>query len=259
MSNQAAFTAALLDPDLPCPGDLKCWNGSDPEARFAVYRNNVTHSLIEALADTFPVVKALVGDDFFRAMARQHVRSTPPQSSLLVRYGESFPAFIARFAPAGGLAYLADVAQLELLRVRAYHAADLPALDMQALAPALADPTQLPSTVFHLHPSVSVLESSFAIVSLWAAHQGLLDIGTVDPLQPQSALVLRKGLDVEVSELASGAMAFVQHVKNGEAFATAAQAAFDHEPNFDLGTLLGRLLQAGAIVQFTQSSGRHLK
>lgn len=56
---------APLNPELPCPGGLTSWNGSDPELRFAVCRNNVMVSLIDALADTFPVVQALVGEEFF--------------------------------------------------------------------------------------------------------------------------------------------------------------------------------------------------
>ncbi len=50
--------------------------GSAPTAapalnrRFAVYRNNVAASLIEAMVQRFPAVCAIVGDEFFRAMAR---------------------------------------------------------------------------------------------------------------------------------------------------------------------------------------------
>lgn len=74
MSMQHIFSQALLNPELPCPSDLKAWNQSDPTQRFAVYRNNVIVSLCDALASTFPVVQALVGEDFFHTMARDFVR-----------------------------------------------------------------------------------------------------------------------------------------------------------------------------------------
>jgi len=67
ISGQADFAQRLLKPDLPCPSGLKTWNGSDPAPRFAVYRNNVVVSLVDALAQTFPVTQALVGEAFFRA------------------------------------------------------------------------------------------------------------------------------------------------------------------------------------------------
>ena len=72
MIDQAAFARALLDPALPPPADVCAWNGSDPAARLAVYRNNVMVSLLGVLADTFPVTRELVGDAFFRAMGQRH-------------------------------------------------------------------------------------------------------------------------------------------------------------------------------------------
>ena len=57
MNGQQAFVAALFDAELPPPTGLTAWNGSDPATRFAVYRNNVVVSLIDALADTYPVTQ----------------------------------------------------------------------------------------------------------------------------------------------------------------------------------------------------------
>lgn len=53
MSHQQVFAQALLNPAQSCPPGLTTWNGSDPARRFAVYRNNVIVSLVDALADTF--------------------------------------------------------------------------------------------------------------------------------------------------------------------------------------------------------------
>ena len=184
MSDQPFFAAALLDPDAPCPAGLTAWNGSDPARRFAVYRNNVIASLIDALAETFPVTLELVGEEFFRAMAGVFVRVAPPRSALLAEYGEGFPDFIENFEPARGVPYLADVARLELLRVRAFHAADADPVSPEQIAHALADPERLPALRVVCHPSLGVLSSRYAVVSLWAAHQGIGDLASVDPYLP---------------------------------------------------------------------------
>ena len=99
----ATFAAALLNPAAPCPSGLVTWNGSDAAQRFGVYRNNVTVSLIEALADTFPVVQQLVGDAFFRVMAGEFARQSPPTSPVLAWYGDAFADFIVAFTPATGV------------------------------------------------------------------------------------------------------------------------------------------------------------
>ena len=85
-------------------------------------------------------------------------------------YGDSFPDFIASFAPAAELIYLADVARLEAARTRAYHAADaepvdptrLKALDQDALAELRIVP----------HPSAQIVRSRHPIVSIWAMNSG---------------------------------------------------------------------------------------
>lgn len=247
MNDQALFAAALLDPDAPCPDGLTTWNGSDPARRFAVYRNNVIVSLIDALADTFPVTLELVGEPFFRAMAGIFVRQAPPRSTLLVDYGAGLPTFIEQFEPAHPVPYLADVARLEMLRVRAFHAADADPLTLDQIAQALTDPERLPALRVTPHPSLGILSSRYAVVALWAAHQGLGALSDVDPYCPETALVVRAGLEVQVIALPPGGdtliTGFATGLTLGEA---AAQATASHE-DFDLTAHLTRLLWFGAL------------
>ena len=206
---QADFTAALLDPELACPEGLRAWNGSDPTVRFAVHRNNVISSLQDALSETFPVVQELVGVEFFRAMAAVFVRQSPPRSRILAHYGHGFPGFIERFEPAASVPYLADMARLEMARVRAYHAADAAALASESVSLALASGDRIGQLRLVCHPSVSVVSSRHAVVSLWAAHQDGSDLATIDIDQPEEAIVLRAGLDVLVLRLPPGGAEFV--------------------------------------------------
>lgn len=239
--SQPAFYAALLSPEPLTPAGLTTWNGSDPAARFAVYRNNVFSSLIDALGDTFPVVQELVGVEFFRAMAQVFVQNQPPSSPLLVQYGEQFPAFIEGFEPASEVPYLADVARLEALRIRAYHAADAPPLSHDQLAAGLNDPANL---VFGLHPSLHLLSSAFAVRSLWAAHQGELAIDSIDPYRPEHCLVLRQHLDVLVIGLDAPSTRFIASLHAGQPLG---DAAADCPPGFDLSACLALLISHGAI------------
>jgi hypothetical protein len=168
---QHAFAAALRDAALPVPTGLSAWNGSDPGVRFAVYRNNVVHSLVAVLADSFPVVRQLVGDEFFGAMARLYLVEHPPASALMHRYGAGLPAWIADFEPATALPYLADIARLEWSRLCAFHAADAEPVEIQALIALMQAPERLASAPLALHPSLAVVRSAHPVVSLWSAHQ----------------------------------------------------------------------------------------
>ena len=245
--DQATLTAALLDPGLPCPPGLLAWNGSDPTPRLAVYRNNVVSSLVDALADTFPVVQELVGVEFFRAMAAVFARHSPPRSRLLVAYGQGLPDFIDAFEPARSLPYLADMARLEFARVQAYHAADAQAAASEAITQALASGERMGELRLSCHPSVTVIRSPCAVVSLWAAHQGEGDIGAVDTEAAEDALVLRNVLDVLVLHLPPGAAEFVCAIQHGDDLGSAAGLAAAAAPDFDLSAILALLLGHGAL------------
>ncbi len=244
---QAGFAAALFDPGLPCPPGLRAWNGSDPAPRLAVYRNNVISSLVDALADTFPVVRQLVGDEFFRAMAAVHVRQAPPRSRVLAFYGEEFPGFVAQFEPARPVPYLADIAQLEMTRVRAYHAADAAPVAADLVALALASGERIGELQLVWHPSVAALGSAYAVVSLWAAHQDGADLGAIDPLSGESAIVLRDGLDVLVLRAAPGAAEFMAAITQGCSLGEAAGRASAAAVDFDLAATLALLMGHGAL------------
>lgn len=244
MSNHADFAAALLDPERPCPHGLFSANGADPASRFAVYRNNVQSSLINALADSYPVVMQLVGEEFFRAMARIYVQSTPPRSPLMNGYGHDLAAFIEGFAPAASVPYLADVARLERLRVVAYHAADAQGVGHEQIAAELADPHALSELTVELHPSLNLLNSTYAVVAIWAAHQQEATLAEIDLNHGQHALVLRHGLEVEVFAIDQGASAFIQNLQIGQSLTQALEAA----PAFDLGQTLALLISRNAII-----------
>lgn len=253
---QAAWARALWDPHAPCPPGLQTWNGSDPTGRLAVYRNNVMAGLIDALADTFPVTQQQAGPALFRAMAAAFVRASPPRSPQLVDYGRDLPDFIEAFGPAQDLPWLADLARLEMARVRAYHAADalpLAAMDVQR---ALASGEAIGALRMCLHPSVQVLASRYAIHALWAAHQGYGDPAPIDPDAPQTVLVLRQDMEVLVLPLADpGTVAFIQAALDGAPLAAAASRGMDASNTFDLSHALRLLMAHGALTSLQLPPG----
>ena len=245
---QRDFGAALLDPERPVPLGLKAWNGSDPRVRFGVHRNNVVVSLVAALQDTFPVARQLVGDEFFAAMARIYVCEQPPASPVLTDYGDGFGDWLVQFEPVTALPYLADMARLERARVRAFHAADAAALGAGAIAQHLADPQCLPRARLALHPSLSVLMSPFAVVSLWSAHQSAGAMPTVAIDDPEAALVLRAPDDeVLVIAIPPAAAIFVRQLDEARTLGAALEAA-SSAGSFDLAATLTLLIRHGALV-----------
>jgi hypothetical protein len=242
---QAAFAAALLDPELPVPTALTTRAANVPEKRFAVYRNNVIVGLVDALATRFPATSRLVSEEFFRAMARVYVRAQPPRSPLLMFYGDSFPDFIASFPPAAEVIYLADVARLEAARTRAYHAADAEPIDpiqLQAL-----DQGALRDLRIVAHPSVEIIRSRHPIVTIWAMTSGETRVGPIEDWRGEDALVVRPRRDVEVRWLPPGGAAFLSTLLAGDTLAVAIEAAESEGADFDLISNIAGLIEAGVV------------
>ncbi|AHL32590.1 hypothetical protein CD58_06670 [Pseudomonas brassicacearum] len=242
MSRQSEFTAALLDPRLACPPGLISANGANPERRFAVYRNNVLSSLINALADNYPVGVKLVGEEFFRGMAGVYVQSAAPHSPIMSDYGADFADFIERFEPAASVPYLADVARLERLYVEAGHAADAQPMSQERVVEALSSPALAAHLKIVFHPSLRLLQSPFAVVAIWAAHQQT-PVVPFEPFPAQNALVLRNGLDVEVFAISDGAHAFITALQQGLPLT----AAIERSTDPDLEHILAGLIRHQAI------------
>ena len=253
MNPLPSFAAALLPANAEAPRGLHGRNRSDAGQRFGIHRNNVMSSLVRALEDGFPVTRLLVGEEFFRAMAREYVRAQPPRSPVLLEYGAGLPAFVDTFEPAVGLPYLGDMVRLERARVDAFHAADATSLPAQHFADWLASPERLMHCRVRLHPSLRLLRGLRPVLDLWQAHAP----GHTHRLAPaldaalgsdrEDLLVLRPDAEVVASRLPTGAAALLAALATGEALGDALEQAAV-VPGFDLQSALAVLVQSGATV-----------
>jgi hypothetical protein len=239
----AAFAPGLTDPARVTPADVVGPRGKAAIKRYNVYRNNVTVSLIDALAATYPAVQRITGVDFFRAMARFHVRATPPTSPLLFEYGRDFPAFIESYEYAQNMPWLADTARIERAWLDAYHAADAPCLSADALA--AVPPERLGDVVFTAHPAALVMRSAYPAVSIFAMNRVE---GAATPLRSdasEDALITRPDMEVAVRLLPPGGGVFVKALIDGEPLGAAAAMAIAETPDFDLAGNIAGMIEAG--------------
>lgn len=242
-SPQDGFGAALLDPELPLPEGVIGPDGKAANRRFAVYRNNVTVSLIKALADIFPAVERLVGEGFFRDMARVYLRQEPPRSALMFEYGQGFAEFLEHFEPVTKLPYLPDVARMERAWLDAYHSADARALQPESLA--AIPPDNLGETTFTPHPATRIVQSRHAAVSIVSASRENRPLDSIRPLDPEDGLITRPFDVVQVRKLPPGAAGFFNALSAGATLAEAASLTLERHSGFDLPSAISAMLEAG--------------
>lgn len=241
-SSQAEFAAALFAPLAPVPAGITTGRGEPDPARFNVYRNNVMVSLIGALEQRFPVTRKLVGDDFFRMMARAYIATSKPRSPLIWQYGGDFPSFVAGFEAAREVAYLGDVAATEALWSIAYHAADAAPMPVAALA--AVEPELLPSARFVPHSSAGLLCSRWPVGSIWEAHQHD-PVASLSHAGPETVLVVRPDREVQVHLLPAHDRDFAAALFAGRPIGEAASVAAA-DGRLDFGRAIVGLVSLGA-------------
>lgn len=242
LQNASVDSSSLLDPN----------TAGDQRRRFDVYRNNRVVSLLEALRSTYPAIKQLVGDEFFKASATAFIDANPPTQPVMAEYGKHFGRFLSSLPNTGNLPFLNDIAELEWHRLQAYHCSDAPVLDSSALAEI--SPESIMGLRVQCHPAVHCVVSIWPVGSIWTictddsganpdAHKN------VDMRQGEAVLITRPGMDVQINRIDAAAAVFLEALQNDETLGYSAEVALEYDNHFNAGEHLTGLLMLGAFNQ----------
>src|SRR6266850_3662591 len=107
---QRRFAMALLDGDAEAVAPFIRGAGLEPARRVAIYRNNCRETFLATLAAAYPVLKQLVGDDYFRQLVREYQERYPSRSGNLQHLGAALAGFLDRRFARTPFDYFTDVA-----------------------------------------------------------------------------------------------------------------------------------------------------
>lgn len=216
--------------------------------RLAIYRANIVANAALALAAAYPIVRKLVGAEFFAGLAHAYLDAHPSPSGDLNAFGAQLAEFVRAFAPAQALPYLADVARLEWLVHRAHYAADHAPLDVSRLASIREN--EYPRLKLTLHPAVATLSSACPLFRLWEVHQDdyrgevAVDLGSGG----EAIVVCRPQYRVTVAKLSRAEAVFLDAAAQGELLGVALERALAAHDGFDLAASLQNWTAANIIV-----------
>lgn len=228
------------------------------EQRLSIYRGSVHGILTQALEATYPVCRALVGENFFSKMCTVFIDQSPPTSPYFHEYGETLADFLQSFPPTQSLPYLVDMAHLEWARHSAWQQQNQTASDFTQLATLSAD-EQL-ACQFQLPQSAQLLSSPYAIHDLWQAHQPhqscqstrhnennsvAVDFSQLTIDKPCDCLVWRSARSIQQQALNTAQTQFLQAVQQQKTLAELAAQFTEQLPS-----LLSESIQAGWIHAF---------
>ena len=242
-----SFKAALFHQSNAFYENIKGHSEDEKAARFNVYRNNIFVSLIDALADIFPVTQAIVGEDFFRAMARIYLLENQPSSPIISEYGVNFSDFIRTFAPAENLPFLADVAALEYEMLTLTHNEEYKTLDHDAVSTAFSSVEDPSVLLLNVPPTTKILASPFAIGSLYQAHfsDGHQRLNKVDINKSEYLLLIKSHLYAQLHVIQKEEAIFIKNLMQQRSL----EDAVPDSDLFDLGKTLAKLIEWKVLTQ----------
>jgi hypothetical protein len=234
---QSRLLAAIRDPGQGA--ELRSWLSDDArraEVGLRSYRANAVIASGRALADSFPTLLALLGEESFAALGRAFWRDRPPQRGDLACYGAELADFVAADPQLSAVPYLADCARVDWALHCIELAADAPALPAGLALLGEVDPGCLRVS---LQSGLVVIASAWPVVRIHDAHRRSVAAQAVDGDfdrfadvrqalaigEAQTALVWRDNWRGRVDAIDSGQRKLMQSLAGGESLADALSAA----------------------------------
>jgi len=143
-----------------------------PTTAVKIYRNNTIGALLNALFEVYPICAHLLGENYFKQLAIQHIYRNPSTSNNLDSYGKNFSATIfdlsKKHSELLALSYLQSLADFEWLLNKCYYVSNSKTFDITAFS-HLTD-IQQATCKFELAEDVFLFHCQYDIYSIWQAY-----------------------------------------------------------------------------------------
>ena len=242
---QERFAIQLFESDSAPALDWVRADGISALARMEIYRNNLHAGFSKTLELEFPVIRRLVGQDYFRQLALAFLACHPSRSGDLHHVGAPFPDFLQRRLAHTKYSYLTDVARLEWAYQECLVAEDSTCLNPQTLRDI---PVGAYSNLrFTIRSACRLVDSPFPILRIWEANQpdavvpGLIDLST----GPDHVVLVRTPAAFNLSRVPAGDFRLLTAFAAGQRLEDALEAALRRDAQFDLGAALRRCIGLG--------------
>jgi hypothetical protein len=217
--------------------------------RIDIYANAYLYRLLECLGEDFPATLAVLGEDNFAALVRGYLVEHRPTEPSIGYAGIYLADFLNGHPFAERWPFVAELARLERAVIDVFHAADAPALGVEALRAIPSE--EWPAVKLRAHPAVEIVHSEWQIVDLL----DMVEHGRkwTDPEHEEaSVLVWRQNALVHYRSLEPVERDALVLVSKGASFAYVCEAvaASAEEPNHVglIGRLMARWLADGIIM-----------
>ena len=248
---QQAFQDRVLHGSTVIDAVIQDTTSVDTGTRLGIYEFAFGARLIEAVAKTYPVLQAAMGEQKFARLIREYACHKPPSHFSIRYFGDDLSSFIAKKMEGIKATGLSELARWEWLLATAFDAADVASISRDALASIAPD--QWAQLRFKLSPSFHRITLHTNAVPWWKAISDDSQRPTRWRLIKQVEWAIwRSELKTYFRSLNADEALVIDRVARGDAFATLCEvlAEYGHADNAPLraATLLSQWFNDGWIV-----------
>jgi hypothetical protein len=251
---QQQFLSALFNQE-PSPNILSVISETGArtaQQQFMSYRDSVIGGMIEAMAISYPVVKKLVGAQFFNHITYQFIRQTPSISPDLNNYGGNFSHYLETLDNLETVPYLYDVARLEWHWQCLINGSNAKPGNLHLLVDV--EDSQTDNLLFKLSPHSGLLTSDYAVHKIWELNQDDHNFSeSIDIEERVNLFIWRNKLDMNITVINENQYLLLLLIEQNKIFSNVCVQYNAQYPDDDIGTLLSYCIQSGWIYSFSIS------
>lgn len=180
------------------------------ESRLDIYAEGYFIRIAKGLARNFSLTFDLIGEEKFFALIADYLQVYPSKYTTIEDVGSNLPLFSRTHRLSTDFKFLPDLMSLERMITEAFHAHDCPALDVSHFMNH--SPDSLITATFKLHPSVSLMVSSWPLYDIWST--GLIPNTISDMFE--NILIYRQQSKVKIEVINSEQFTILNAIKQGQ-------------------------------------------
>ncbi|HEY4366511.1 MAG TPA: DNA-binding domain-containing protein [Steroidobacteraceae bacterium] len=164
---QRAFQNHVLHEDGSIAEQIQASADAPVAMRLEVYSQAYRLRLVDALAESYPQLRALIGSEAFADLGARYLQAYPSTNFSVRWFGDRLAVPLRELPEFHEQPWLAELAEWEWALAEAFDAADVEPLALIALASV--EPSQWPSLRFKCHPSLQRLVTRTNAAALFKA------------------------------------------------------------------------------------------
>lgn len=186
---QALFQGAVMGQDNDFLLEIEDGGRISPERRLHIYQHAYKARLREVLAEDFPVLHSMLGDEAFDELCSRYIDAHPSSHPSLRYFGQFMEDFVRRELPYKNQEIIGEMAHFEWAFHDVFDASDQPYVTIDEVA-ALS-PSVWPTLRFDFHPTLHMAAYEWNVAAVWSSVQDEEGQPTLPEEMPETTYVIQ--------------------------------------------------------------------